>query len=429
MNHQYKQECSVLDSEKFKNQMLNWANQFNICCFLDNHNYASQFHSFDYVVAVDSIQSFELNQLNFLEAYNFFENSSDWLFGHIAYDAKNYFEKLESIHPDHILFPDMFFFIPKIIIEVKENKAIIHSSENNCNKIFEEISNYNKSGELENKKLVIKQTVSKEKYINNIEELKKHIQQGDCYEINYCQHFYDDDVVINPLKVYQSLSVISPNPFNCYYKLNDKFLICASPERYLRKENNTIISQPIKGTMHRSNNLELDEALKQELKNSPKNISENVMVVDLVRNDFNKICKENSVKVNELCAVYSFPKVHQLISTISGELNEKITFIDILKASFPMASMTGVPKFKVMELIEKFEDVKRGIFSGSVGYIQSNGDFDFNVVIRSIMYNSSTEYLQYLVGGGITINSNAEEEYYECLIKAQAISEVLNNSN
>jgi para-aminobenzoate synthetase component 1 len=208
--------------------------------------------------------------------------------------------------------------------------------------------------------------------------------------------------------------------------MDDKYLLCASPERFLQKKGRRIISQPIKGTARRNTaSKEADEQLKEQLHQSQKDRSENVMVVDLVRNDLSKICKEATVQTEELCGIYSFPQVHQLISTVTGELSEGIDFSKILRATFPMGSMTGAPKIRVMQLIERYEKTKRGIYSGCIGYISPANDFDFNVVIRSIMYNAASRYLSYQVGGGITFYSDAEKEYEECLLKAAAIKKVL----
>ena len=256
--------------------------------------------------------------------------------------------------------------------------------------------------------------------------MKIHILRGDCYEINFCQEFYAEGVSINPVSIYHSLGAASPNPYSAFYKLDDKFLLCASPERYLKKTGSNILSQPIKGTWERSptNDVE-DELNKSRLSTSSKDRSENVMVVDLVRNDLSKVCIEGSVKVDELFGIYKFPQLYQMISTVSGTLNTGIRITDIVKATFPMGSMTGAPKKKVMELIEKYEVTKRGIFSGTVGYISPDKDFDFNVVIRSIMYNASNRYLSFQAGSGITFYSDPETEYDECLLKAMAIKKVL----
>jgi para-aminobenzoate synthetase component 1 len=219
---------------------------------------------------------------------------------------------------------------------------------------------------------------------------------------------------------------ISPNPFAALYRLHDRYLLCASPERFICKKGLRISSQPMKGTIKRDlSNKSEDEKLKEELKASAKDQSENVMVVDLVRNDLSRICNDGSVKVDELFGIYSYPQVHQMISTINGELKEDILFSEIIEATFPMGSMTGAPKYRVMQLIDEYEEGARGIFSGSVGYVDENGDFDFNVVIRSMMYNASSKYLSYQVGSGITFYSDPEMEWEECLLKGQAIKKVL----
>jgi len=229
--------------------------------------------------------------------------------------------------------------------------------------------------------------------------------------------------------MYEKLSIVSPNPFSALYKLNDKYLICASPERFIKKDGAHILSQPIKGTAKRSSGQrEEDELSRKNLYHSQKDRSENVMVVDLVRNDLSKVCKEGTVHVDELYGVYSFPQVYQMISTISGDLNDDISFTDIIRATFPMGSMTGAPKRSVLQLIEKYERSKRGIFSGALGYITPEQDFDFNVVIRSIMYNESNRYLSYQVGSGITFYSEPESEWEECLLKAAAINKVLKSN-
>jgi para-aminobenzoate synthetase component 1 len=226
--------------------------------------------------------------------------------------------------------------------------------------------------------------------------------------------------------VYDKLSIVSPNPFSALYKLENKYLICASPERFLKTVGTKIYSQPIKGTSKRdTGNLLNDETNKRNLLNSDKERSENVMIVDLVRNDLSKVCVKGSVKVEELFGIYSFPQVHQMISTISGVLTSKDDLATVLKATFPMGSMTGAPKKRAMELIEVYEKTKRGIFSGALGYINPEGDFDFNVVIRSIVYNSLDKYLSILGGSAITFNSIGEKEYEECLLKIEAMKSVL----
>lgn len=408
--------------------MLSWANQFGIFCFLDNHRYQTNYHSIECLLAVGSKSSFTAtagNALNDLQ--DFLDEKPRKLFGHLCYELKNEIEGLTSSHKDRIGFPDIFFFEPEIIIKLSEDKIEIEiEDEVKAEKIFYEIMDAGFKVRDKGTDIQIQQRVSKQDYIETIERLKKHILRGDCYEINYCMEFFAEDAFVDPLSVYEKLSKSSPNPFSALYKLDDKWLICASPERFLKKTGTTILSQPIKGTSSRFlKDDRKDKKSKEELYASEKDRSENVMVVDLVRNDLARVCKEGTVKVDELFGIYSFPQVHQMISTVIGELKDEISFTEIIKATFPMGSMTGAPKRRVMELIDQYERSARGIFSGAVGYITSDGEFDFNVVIRSIMYNASEKYLSFMAGSGITFYSDPENEYEECWMKAKAMRGVL----
>lgn len=406
--------------------MLNWANRFSTFCFLDNHRYQTSPNIIECLLAAGIKRNISLDAGTALtQLQRFIDKKPAWFFGHLGYDLKNETENLFSALTDNIGFPDIFFFEPAIIIRLNESEMIIESD--NPEKIFAEINSKENLSEFIPDRLVnIQNRFSKEEYINVIRQLQQHILRGDCYEINFCQEFFAENAVIDPLTVYKKLSTVSPNPFSALYRINDKWLICASPERFLQKEGNMLLSQPIKGTSRRiGGDILKDKQSKEELLHSAKDRSENVMVVDLVRNDLAKVCKEGTVRVDELFGIYSFPQVHQMISTISGTLKENVLFSDIIKATFPMGSMTGAPKKRVMELIEQYEKTKRGIFSGAVGYISPEKDFDFNVVIRSIMYNASTHFLSYQTGSGITFYSDPEKEWEECLLKAEAIKKVL----
>lgn len=406
--------------------MLSWVNRFNICCFLDNHQYSSSHPSVECLAAAGAASIFSPTEHIFTSLQELYRNNQDWLFGHLAYDLKNAVAPLQSLHPDPIGFPDIFFFQPETVLELSGNRLTIATLQENPEQIFKEICSLVLLTDNTSAGLAIQPRMAKEDYLHKIESIRKHIQRGDCYEINFCQEFYAENTQIDPLSVYRQLTAISPNPFACFYKMEDKYVLCASPERYLQKKGTRLLSQPIKGTFKRNlSDVVADESLKQALIESEKDRSENVMVVDLVRNDLSQVCKEGSVQVEELFGVYSFPQVHQMISTISGELQPGFGLAEILRASFPMGSMTGAPKRRVMELIEQYEVTKRGIYSGAIGYISPDNDFDFNVVIRSILYNAKDAYLSYLVGGGITFYSDAEKEYEECLLKAAAIQKVL----
>ena len=268
--------------------------------------------------------------------------------------------------------------------------------------------------------------MSYSEYVGIVEKLQRHISLGDVYEVNYCIEFFAKRLDISPVQLYRKLNEVSPSPFSAFVKYHDKSLICASPERYLKKEGSRLISQPIKGTSPRDADPEVDRANIEYLKSSEKERAENVMITDLVRNDLSKVAKQGRVKVEELCGVYSFRQVHQMISTISAEMDERYSWVDAIKATFPMGSMTGAPKVNAMKLIERYEVTKRGLYSGSVGYVTPEGNFDFNVVIRSILYNRKKGYLSFMVGSAITALANPESEYEECLVKASAIMEVLN---
>ena len=243
--------------------------------------------------------------------------------------------------------------------------------------------------------------------------------------MNFCQEFYAENCGILPSEVFLRLNELSLAPYACFYKWNERYLLCASPERFMKKIGKTIISQPIKGTIKRGKTHKEDQKLKEQLLNSEKDRAENVMIVDSVRNDFARSCKAGTVKVEELFGIYSFQQVHQMISTIKGTLKPDCHFIDAIKNTFPMGSMTGAPKVITMETIEQYEHTKRGLYSGAVGYITPDGDFDFNVVIRSILYNNLTNYLSFQVGGAIVYDSDPESEYEECLLKAKAMRAVL----
>lgn len=410
--------------------MLNWTKQFSTFCFLDNHQYQLEPHSMECLLAAGVKRSVKADAGNALEQLQQFKNEKQsWLFGHLGYDLKNEMEHLVSSHPDNIQFPDLFFFEPEVVIRLNEKEMVIEADDPEA--IFKVIETTTDERNVSSSAGInIQHRVERDEYIDIIEKLRQHILRGDCYEINFCQEFFAEKTFIDPVAVYQKLSKLSPNPFSALYKLKEQWLICASPERFLQKHGDKILSQPIKGTAKRvTEDKAKDDDNRNKLFHSAKDRSENVMVVDLVRNDLAKICEEGTVKVDELYGIYSFPQVHQMISTVSGELKKDISFSEIIKATFPMGSMTGAPKKRVMQLIEQYEKTKRGIFSGAVGYLSPQNDFDFNVVIRSIMYNAATNYLSFQAGSAITFYSDPEKEWEECLLKAEAIKKVLKVKN
>jgi len=361
----------------------------------------------------------------------FYNEKKGWLFGYLTYDLKNEIEQLSSKNIDGLALPLLHFFAPKVVLKFNSLLVSVFYDDDFVTKTEAE-NIYNLSinstvplSKQELKKIKLKSKITKPEYIASVNQLKEQIQKGNIYEVNFCQEFFSENSSINTVGIYEKLNAISQAPFSAYCKFGKHYLMGASPERYLQKRSNRLISQPIKGTIKRSLIKSEDELLKQELQTSKKERSENVMIVDLVRNDLSRIAKKGTVNAEELFGIYSFKQVHHMISTISCELKENVSFTDIIKSTFPMGSMTGAPKLNAMKLIDHHESSKRGLYSGAVGYIDPDGDFDFNVVIRSILYNEENKYLSFMVGSAITDKADAENEYEECLLKAKAMFEVL----
>lgn len=412
----------------FKSQLLHWANQLREVVFLDSNAYHQKYSSYDAVIAVDAFTSIQTDYENaFQDLYQYQSQTKDWLFGYLSYDLKNDTEALHSNNFDGLAFPDLFFFQPKKLFLIKGNQVEMHylrMCDDEIEVDFEEILTI-ASIIHHPSSINIHQRISKENYLSKVSKMLEHIHRGDIYEANFCMEFYAENAQIEPLAIYQKLNAISEPPFAVYFKNNFQYLLSASPERYLRKDGTKVISQPIKGTAKRSEDSILDEQLKSNLVQNEKERSENIMIVDLVRNDLSHTATKGSVQVEELCQIYSFKQVHQMISTIVSEVENTTSPIEILRTTFPMGSMTGAPKISAMQIIEELEETKRGLYSGAVGYFTPAGDFDFNVVIRSILYNAKNEYLSFSVGSAITSQAIPEQEYEECLLKAKAMFEVL----
>lgn len=423
--------------ENFKESLLSWAQQFDTAIWLDSNNYKQQYTTFNCALAVEE---FTAIKTDFTHAFNKLEEyqttTKDYIFGYISYDVKNDVEKLSSKNFDGLDFADLYFFQPQKIIFIKENTVefqYLKMVDDEIESDFKEISNLlfpvqSKNLKTQENDIKIKLRIHKEEYHQKVNKVLEHIKRGDIYEANFCQEFYAENTTIKPIEVYKHLNEISEPPFASFVKLEQQYALCASPERYIKKEGQKIISQPIKGTAKRLVSKIDDEKIASDLARDVKERAENVMIVDLVRNDLSKTAKKGSVKVEELCKVYPFKQVHQMISTVVSEIEENTHPITILKDTFPMGSMTGAPKVSAMKIIENLEETKRGLYSGAIGYFTPENNFDFNVVIRSILYNQEKKYVSYSVGGAITAKSVPEKEYEECLLKAKAMKYVLLNS-
>lgn len=425
----------ISDVALFKEQLLYWANQFREVVYLDsnrNQNTNQLYQNYDLIVAVEAFTSITTDyEKAFEDLYQYQSKCKDWLFGYLSYDLKNDTEQLASANFDGLEFPELFFFQPKKIFLLNENQLEIqylHLCDDELESDFESI--IHQEIQLQKpEKLTIQQRISKESYLEKVSSMLANIHRGDIYEANFCMEFFSENARIDSYSTFQKLNTISSPPFAVYLKNNQHYLLSASPERYLLKKDTTIVSQPIKGTAKRSADVIEDDQLKKQLKDNIKEQSENIMIVDLVRNDLSHTAKKGSVRVEELCQVYTFKQVHQMISTITSTIENTTSPIEVLRTTFPMGSMTGAPKISAMKIIEELEETKRGLYSGSVGYFTPTGDFDFNVVIRSILYNAKTEYLSFSVGSAITAKAAPEEEYKECLLKAKAMFEVLTNED
>lgn len=418
----------VTDVQLFKEKALAWADTFDTVCYLESNNFSDPYSKFDALIAVgvkNEVTSAGGDAFEKLEDLR--SKTPGFLTGFFGYDLKNEIEDLSSQNIDGLQFPDLYFFSPKTVISIKGNKVDVLSDEP-----AEIITNMErielppgKSGS----SLNLQSRFEKSEYINAVEKIQEHISRGDIYVTNFCQEFYADSATIEPLAIFNKLNSLSPNPFSSFFKWKGNYILCASPERFLAKRGNKLISQPIKGTARRDNDLATDQTIKHELRNHPKELQENVMIVDLVRNDLTHSAKPGTVKTEELFGIQSFEQVHQMVSTVVCEMRDDVTAVQAVKNTFPMGSMTGAPKVSAMQLMEQYERSKRGVYSGAIGYFSPDDDFDFNVVIRTLLYNSTNKYLSFQVGGAITYHANAEREYEECMLKAKAILEVLGVSN
>ncbi len=432
-------EYHLSNSTKFKKKLLSWSDQFDEIVWMDSNNYPQKTSNFDQILAAQAFTAIKTDAHGAFDRLREYQESTrDWIFGYLSYDLKNDVENLTSNNYDGLRFPDLYFFQPVKIFLIKGDKLELHylrMADDEMDDDFEEILQMDDRYEIkENRKEKIEKRpkegainarISRESYLQKVNKLLGYIHRGDIYEANFCQEFYAENLEIDPIGVFEKLNEISASPFAAFLKLENNYLLSASPERYLKKKGLKIISQPIKGTARREIDKLEDAKIAEALSKDSKEVSENVMIVDLVRNDLSKIAKRGSVKVEELCKVYSFKQVHQMISTISAELDPQIPPVEILRATFPMGSMTGAPKISAMKIIEELEETKRGLYSGAVGYFTPDGDFDFNVVIRSILYSSKNKYVSFSVGGAITSRSIPELEYEECLLKAKAMRDSL----
>ena len=422
---------TVADVSAFKRQALAWATaqetpQSGFITLLNNNFIAYPHDPFPNRLFVGAKRVISLVDSDPFQAlHDAHRARPSYLVGYLGYDLKNQLEDLTSRHPNRLGFPDTYFVEPEWILDFVDNDVIIQG-EGDVNRVVEEVRNYphcpvGKGG----KTHIIQCRVTPEEYMARVRQIKQHIVAGDVYELNYCIEFLVENAVLDPLATYDALNTRSPMPFSSFLKLGNRYVIGASPERFMRKQGRTLLSQPIKGTIRRSKDPVEDAALRARLRNSEKERAENLMIVDLVRNDLARSAETGSVRVDELFGIYGFEQVYQMISTVSAVLREDLSWTDALRNAFPMGSMTGAPKIRAMQLIDELEVSRRGVYSGAIGFVTPDGNFDFNVVIRSLLYNAECQYASFSVGSAITYDADPAQEWEECLLKARAIREVL----
>jgi para-aminobenzoate synthetase component 1 len=420
----------LLNPAAFKKKLVSYYDSEKHLVYLESNQGNTKYDSYSTLIGVGAVATISCTAGNAFERLEAFRSANkDWMFGFLSYDLKNELEELESKHQDILEFPDMCFFVPELVFEISEKEVKLQSfitsqtaAENLIYNIDAHILCDPKT--LYNK-VALRARDAKEEYLEKAQTFLDHIHRGDIYEANFCTQFYAHDVELDAQKAFNDLNSISEAPFAVFAKLGVYYAISASPERYLKKTGEQLVSQPIKGTAKRSLQLVEDESLKEQLFHDPKERSENVMIVDLVRNDLSKTAVKGSVAVEELFGIYTFKQVHQMISTVTSKMDKKYTSMDAIKTSFPMGSMTGAPKISAMEIIEQQESFKRGLYSGAIGYFTPQDDFDFNVVIRTVLYNEEKKSLSFSVGSAITAAAVPEKEYEECFLKANALIDVL----
>lgn len=421
-------------SGRFEQKIYQMVNDFKHAVVLTDqypfyNGHAHQYHEFSLLAGFGALNVWDKDIWQFeSEAYAL----RDWLLGYFSYDLKNEFETgLVSSNSDLTGFQNFGFFQPRFLIrKTGENWHLGYDNNSDTQeealKFIDEIRNCSVHENYDLPSIAFQSNVSREEYLHTVEKLRHHIRKGDIYEINYCIDFFCERIAIDPARVFVELMKIAPMPFSALLRHNESFLMSASPERYLRKRGARVLSQPMKGTAKRDPSNPEDYQVMKQLAESDKERAENIMIADLVRNDLSRVAARGTVQVDDLCSVFPFPGVYQMISTISAQMHTDAHWLDPVRYSFPMGSMTGAPKISAMHLIEKYEKSARGLYSGSVGYITPELDFDFNVVIRSFLYNQASQYLSYSVGSAITDICNASLEYEECLLKAENLRNVFN---
>ena len=409
--------------DEFRRRALQWAAQFRYCAYFEhNDQLAYPQGPFGRLLAVADAALGAPGSLAGLGNYLAQPAAGAPRCGFLTYDLKNEVEALSSENFGALEWPLLHFFTPATWLIWQAETVEIHGvTEGILTAILATAQPAGAPPQVP----ALRPRLPKADYLRAVAGVREDILNGEVYELNLCQEFYAENVQLDPTALFWRLNAASPAPFAGFVRWHDHYLLCASPERFLTRRGPTILSQPIKGTRRRGPTPADDAQQRQALLADEKERAENLMIVDLVRNDLARVAATGSVQVPELFGLYPFRHVWQMISTVEATLRPGVALPEILRATFPMGSMTGAPKVRAMQLIEHYERSRRGLYSGSIGWVGPGGDFDFNVVIRSLQYRADTGYLSFQVGSAITYDSDAEQEYAECLLKAQGLLEAL----
>ena len=414
------------DWAQWQPRVIQWLQAFDHFVYLDSNGQAQDpYHRFDVLIGAGVHAHLSLDHADTFSALqHFYDAHSDWIMGYLTYDLKNEVEQLVSHHVDGMGWPKAGFFVPEVVLYLQGDTLTITSLGSDPAAIWSALEQAQDIQNWTAPAVSFHQRMDKDYYLSSVRQLQEHIAAGDVYEVNFTQEWYAKPVMLDPFSLFQAFDERGNTPFAAFVRFDSRYLLCQSPERFLAKRARQLISQPIKGTTGRGATPEEDEKLARALLNNEKERAENVMIVDLVRNDLARSAVTGTVEVPELFGIYRFPSVHQMISTVTATLRDEIPLATAIRNAFPMGSMTGAPKVMAMELIERYEKSKRGLYSGAVGYIDPHGNFDFNVVIRSLQYRQSAGYLSYQTGGAITWDSDPEQEYAESLLKASGMRQL-----
>lgn len=409
-------------------RLMDWSRNFSRVLLLNSNRFSDPYSRFELLAAFGVRREFSCDGPQpWSPLAAFFQEDPDWIFGHFSFETGLPDPPFLPVRSPYISFGVCSFFQPEILLKIQSGslQVGIHGDRNEAEAIVKEL--FSSPGSSAGLKVGIKRPPylkpvhTDAEYLDRVNYLISQMMRGNIYEINYCREFQARDVQLDPSALYLKLNAMSAAPFSAYYRQKERFLVCSSPERFVSKTGMQLIAQPIKGTIRRGTSAEEEKSVVLQLQSSSKERAENTMIVDLLRNDLARTARCGSVEVLEWAVPYPFSHVHHLISTVTAQLDPSKHPLDVIRYCFPMGSMTGAPKKKVCELIHEVEDYGRGLFSGSVGYISPEWDYDFNVVIRSLIYDAAAKLMNYHVGSGLTVYSQPLNELDELNLKAKAL--------